>query len=63
MKKYKVIQCFGLEYTHATVFFNVNTKWNYVGERGEYVRLERQSVFIDVTKEQLNNCFKEIKIE
>ena len=62
MKVYRVKTQFGLEYEHATVFFNVNTRWKFIGERNNgYLRMTRQNVFIDVTREQLRQFFVEVK--
>lgn len=61
MKTYRVTTCFGLEYEHATVFFNVNTHWKYTGEHKGYIRMNRQNVHVDITREQLRDFFKELK--
>lgn len=61
MKTYRVKTCFGLEYEHATIFFNVNTKWKDIGERNGYVRLYRDNVYVDVTREQIRLYMVEVK--
>ncbi|MDO4802583.1 MAG: hypothetical protein Q4A15_10505 [Prevotellaceae bacterium] len=61
MKTYRVKTCFGLEYEHITVFFNVNTRWRNIGERNGYIRLNRDNVFVDVTREQIRKFMVELK--
>jgi len=61
MKIYRVKTQFGLEYEHATIFFNVNTRWKDIGERNGYIRLYRQNIFVDVTREQIGLYMTELK--
>ena len=61
MKTYRVRICFGLEYEHATIFFRVNTRWKDIGEHNGYIRLCRENVFVDVTREQIRNYMVELK--
>lgn len=61
MKKYRVKECFGLEYEHATIFFDTNTRWKDLGEHNGYIRLNRENVFVDVTREQIRDYMVELK--
>lgn len=61
MKTYRVIKSFDLEYEHTTVCFNVRTIWKFVGEHKGYQRLYRDNVFVDITRNNLREFFKEIE--
>ena len=60
MMEYKVIIEFQIEFPRTIILFNKNTKWTYVGAVDNNIRLHRDSVFVDITKEQLERYFKEI---
>ena len=60
MMEYKVIIEFQIEFPRTTILFNKNTKWTYVGAVDNNIRLHRDCVFVDITKEQLGRYFKEI---
>lgn len=61
MKIYRVKKWFGLEYKNATIFFHVNSRWRDLGEHNGFVRLSRENVYVDVTREQIRQYMVEIK--
>lgn len=61
MKTYRVKICFGLEHELFTIFFNVNSRWKYIGDHNGYMRLHRDNISVDVTREQVRKYMVEIK--
>lgn len=61
MKIYRIKECFGLVYEHATIFFTANSRWKDLGEHNGHIRPNRENVFADVTREQIRNFMVEVK--
>lgn len=61
MSKCKVKHDFMVETEHVSVMFNINSKWDYLGYKENYIRLHKNGVFIDIPKDTFERNFVEIK--
>lgn len=60
MKLYRVKMGFSVDYDYVLIYFCLGQIWGYVGESHGFIRLNRDDIFVDVSRDLINRHFEEI---